>query len=79
MLEGQELVAVLPTGFGKSLLFQLPPFLIPQKHQKEENIVIVVSPLNSIITDQINALLSRGILADRLSCDIRQQNKTTNC
>ena len=52
LLKGQDIIAVLPTGFGKSLLFQLLPDFLPVKADK--NIVIVVCPLNSIIGDQLN-------------------------
>ena len=52
LLKGQDIIAVLPTGFGKSLLFQLLPDFLPVKADK--NIVIVVCPLNSIIEDQKN-------------------------
>ena len=64
LLKGQDVVAVLPTGFGKSLLFQLLPDFLPVKADK--NIVIVVCPLNSIIEDQLKVLQDRGITADVL-------------
>ena len=44
MLKGQDVIGVLPIGFGKSILFHLPPNFIPVKTTK--NIVIVVCPLN---------------------------------
>ena len=46
-----ECFECLPTGFGKSLLFQLLPDFLPVKADK--NIVIIVSPFNSIIEDQL--------------------------
>ena len=56
----KDVMAVFPTGYGKSLIFQLLPFL----HAENKNAkVIVVSPLNSIITDQMTTLKSRGIQA----------------
>ena len=63
-LQGYDVIAVLPTGFGKSLIYQLLPFIIPVK--SKSNIVIVVSPLTSIIEDQLTILSERGILADVL-------------
>ena len=51
MLKGQDVIGILPTGFGKSMLFHLLPHFIPVKTTK--NIVIVVCPLNSIIEDQL--------------------------
>ena len=64
MLRGFDVITVLPTGFGKSLLFQLLPDFLPVKSC--QNIVLVVSPLSSIIEDQISALNTIGISADVL-------------
>ena len=60
-----DVITVLPTGFGKSLLFQL--FLLVKSCQ---NIVLVVSPLSCIIEDQISALNTIGISADGISADV---------
>lgn len=43
ILNGHDVIGVLPTGFGKSLIFQLLPKFIPVKARK--NIVIVVWPM----------------------------------
>ena len=59
-----DVIAVLPTGFGKSLLFQLLPDFLPVKGEK--NIVLVVCPLNSIIEDEFKVLKDRGVSADVL-------------
>ena len=64
MLNCQDVIAVLPTGFGKSLLFQLLPEFLPVKGEK--NIVFVVCPLNSIIEDQLKVLKDRGVSANVL-------------
>ena len=64
MLKGQDVIGVLPTGFGKSMLFHLLPDFIPVKTTK--NIVIGVCPLNSIIEDQLKVLKARRITADVL-------------
>ena len=64
MLKGLDIIAVLPTGSGKSLLFQLLPDFLPVKGDK--NIVLVVCPLNSIIEDQLKVLNDRGVSADVL-------------
>jgi ATP-dependent DNA helicase RecQ len=60
-LEVKDVIAVLPTGFGKSLLSHLLPYVMPTK--KSNNIVLVVCPLNSIIEDRLNILNNRGIAA----------------
>jgi len=49
MLEGQDIIGVVPTGFSKSILFHLLPHFIPVKTNKD--IVIVVCPLNYITKD----------------------------
>lgn len=53
-IDGKDFLAVLPTGFGKSLCFQLPALLAP-----EARATVVVSPLIALIKDQINDLRGR--------------------
>ena len=60
-----KVVAVLPTGYGKSLIFQILPFFLPPKCSR--NIVIVVCPLTSIIEDQVKTLRERGVAAEILA------------
>ena len=62
---------MLPTGFGKSLLYQLLPDLIPRRILERNNIAIVVSPLNSIIEDQVKVLQGRRVKVGVLSCETR--------
>src|SRR5882724_3490823 len=54
LLQGQHTLAVLPTGSGKSLCYQLPAQMLP-------GITLVVSPLIALIQDQVEALVRRGI------------------
>ncbi|HKU62847.1 MAG TPA: ATP-dependent DNA helicase RecQ [Gemmatimonadales bacterium] len=56
VLEGRDLVAVMPTGSGKSLCFQLPALLLP-------GTTVVVSPLIALMKNQVDALRARGIAA----------------
>jgi ATP-dependent DNA helicase RecQ len=56
VLEGRDLIAVMPTGSGKSLCFQLPALLLP-------GLTIVVSPLIALMKNQVDALRARGIAA----------------
>ena len=52
LLEGNDVLAVLPTGFGKSMIFTM--FSVAARERTPEAVsVLVISPLNSIITDQI--------------------------
>jgi ATP-dependent DNA helicase RecQ len=55
VLAGRSTVAILPTGGGKSLCYQLPALL-------SEGVTVVVSPLIALMKDQIDQLHARGIL-----------------
>lgn len=53
-LEGKDVVALLPTGFGKSLAFQIPALL-------QDGLTVVVSPLVALMKDQADRLLELGL------------------
>ncbi|WP_243665261.1 DEAD/DEAH box helicase [Rhodothermus marinus] len=56
VLQGQDVLAVLPTGTGKSVCYQLPALLL-------DGLTLVVSPLLALIEDQVARLRARGIPA----------------
>ena len=55
-LSGRDVLAVMPTGAGKSLTYQLPALSTP-------GLTLVVSPLIALMQDQVEALVRRGISA----------------
>lgn len=72
-MNGHDVVAVLPTGFGKSLMFHLLPDFLLVKEDK--NIVIVASTLNSIIEDQLKVLKGGGIKAGVLRMNVGKRKE----
>ncbi|MEI9902740.1 MAG: DEAD/DEAH box helicase [Asticcacaulis sp.] len=58
VLKGQDVLAVLPTGGGKSLCYQIPAILKP-------GLGLVISPLIALMSDQVTALQARGVRAAR--------------
>src|SRR3954466_13961948 len=56
VLEGKDTLAVLPTGGGKSICFQVPALA-------SEGLCVVVSPLLALMKDQVENLKKRGIPA----------------
>jgi ATP-dependent DNA helicase RecQ len=54
LLDGRDVFAALPTGFGKSLIYQVPAMILKRP-------TIVVSPLIALMADQERALRSRGV------------------
>lgn len=57
-LAGQSILAIFPTGGGKSLTFQLPTLI---KAEATHALTVVISPLQSLMKDQVDNLLQRGI------------------
>lgn len=64
-MAGREVVAILPTGGGKSLIFQIPALLAAGTS-------IVVTPLISLMADQVHGLRSRGIAAEMIHASTSQ-------
>ncbi len=60
ILEGSDTLALLPTGAGKSLCYQVPALLLDQ-------LCLVISPLIALMQDQVRELSERGLNAVQLS------------
>lgn len=67
LLRREDLLAILPTGAGKSLCYQLPALLLP-------GTAIVISPLISLMQDQVVSLYKNGIAAAFLNSSLHYQD-----
>ncbi|MEL6669736.1 MAG: ATP-dependent DNA helicase RecQ [Bacteroidota bacterium] len=65
VLAGQDTLALLPTGGGKSICYQVPALCM-------EGVTLVVSPLIALMKDQVQQLQRRGIVADALYSGLRR-------
>ncbi len=63
LLQGSDTLAIMPTGAGKSICFQLPALVFP-------GITLVISPLISLMKDQVDALAEQGVPATYINSQL---------
>src|SRR5688572_24119594 len=68
VLEGRDSVVVMPTGGGKSLCFQAPALAMP-------GLAVVVSPLISLMKDQVDALGDSGVAAAAVNSTLSPEER----
>ena len=74
ILEGNDILGIMPTGAGKSMCYQVPALMM-------DGITIVISPLISLMIDQVNSLVQSGVAAAYInsSLTLAHQNKFVRC
>ena len=63
VLAGKDTLALLPTGGGKSLCFQVPTLVMADNNSEGEGLCLVITPLIALMKDQVANLRQRNILA----------------
>lgn len=71
LLNGKDTVAIMPTGAGKSICFQIPALLFP-------GVTLVISPLISLMKDQVDSLRQIGISAVYINSSISKAKFVEN-
>ena len=70
LTNGRDVIAVMPTGAGKSVCYQLPAMMLP-------GVSLVISPLISLMKDQVEALKQSGISAAYINSAMSQEEYQT--
>lgn len=70
ILAGRDVLGIMPTGAGKSLCYQVPALMLP-------GITLVISPLISLMKDQVNALTQSGVQAAYINSSLTAQEYST--
>ncbi|MEZ6013802.1 MAG: ATP-dependent DNA helicase RecQ [Planctomycetota bacterium] len=68
VLAGRDVLVTMPTGAGKSLIYQLPALVL-------DGLTLVVSPLIALMKDQVDALRARGIAATFVNSSLERRER----
>ncbi|MFT6041729.1 MAG: ATP-dependent DNA helicase RecQ [Gammaproteobacteria bacterium] len=68
VLAGRDVLATMPTGAGKSLIYQLPALCL-------DGLVLVISPLIALMKDQVDALQKRGVRAAYVNSSVSSKQR----
>lgn len=68
VLSGKHALIIMPTGSGKSILYQLPALLLP-------GLTLVISPLIALMKDQVDALQQKGIEATFVNASLTKKER----
>jgi len=71
VLMGRDCLVTMPTGAGKSLIFQLPALVL-------DGLTLVVSPLIALMKDQVDALVQKGIRAAAVNSSLDAKTRARN-
>ena len=69
LLSGADTLAIMPTGAGKSICFQVPALVFP-------GLTLVISPLISLMKDQVDALSEQGVPATYINSQLTLKEST---
>lgn len=70
ILQGRDAVGIMPTGAGKSVCYQVPAMMFP-------GVTIVISPLISLMKDQVQSLTQAGISAAFINSSLSKEEQDT--
>ena len=66
LLAGKDVLGIMPTGAGKSICFQIPALMM-------DGVTLIVSPLISLMKDQVNALIQSGVAAAYINSSLNER------